>query len=264
LRAFGDLASGYPFYFSSVEHFGPMAESLDEYSIVVVPARAAAEGTLTQKALFDYLSGGGAVLFLGEHLEGEHYRDLSAWLAPLDVRVEMATAVQGSFDAEDGPELLRYWNNFELENGCGLDSDAPEDITVSAGAAGDAFIARTHGYGRIALLSTATPLESQVLDQSDNRAFAQDLLYWLSRAGYAVEDQDGDGLLDATEDRNDNGAMDEGETGWLDPDTDGDGIPDGMEDANRNGEVDPGETDPRKADSDGDGVNDGADGTPVG
>ena len=75
-----------------------------------------------------------------------------------------------------------------------------------------------------------------------------------------MDDRDGDGLLDATEDQNDNGAVDEGETNWLDPDSDGDGIPDGLEDTNRNGVVDKGETDPRKRDSDGDGVDDGADG----
>jgi hypothetical protein len=115
-----------------------------------------------------------------------------------------------------------------------------------------AFLARAHGYGRIALLAAPTPLDTKSLQGPENQAFALDLLYWLSRAGYAVDDRDGDGLLDATEDRNDNGAVDGDETNWLDPDSDGDGVPDGLEDTNRNGEVDKGETDPRRPDTDGD------------
>ena len=264
LRSLGDLAGGYPLYFSMAEHCGPISSPLENYSIVVLTARAAAEGALTQKALFDYLSGGGAVLFLGEHLTGDHFRDLGAWLEPLDVHVEMAAPVQGRFPAGGGEDLLRHWNDFAVEGGCGYAASAPGDVAVPRKSGGQVFVARTHGYGRIALLAAATPLESAALEQEDHRAFALDLLYWLSRAGYAIDDLDGDGLLDGTEDRNDNGAVDEGETHWLDPDTDRDGIPDGMEDTNRNGAVDTGETDPRNADSDGDGTLDSADGTPLG
>jgi hypothetical protein len=276
LRGLGDLAAGYPYHFSHVEHFGPVSESLDGYSIVVITARAAAEGVLTQKALFDYLSAGGAVLFLGEYLEGEHYRDLGSLLAPLGVKIAMDTPVDGSFPADPAQELLRHAGSLAIQQGCGISTLSQDGIGVAAiGERGLSsprndearelvFLALPHGYGRIALLAAATPLESAALNDEERRAFALDLLYWLSRAGYAVEDRDGDGLLDATEDRNDNGAVDADETNWLDPDSDGDGIPDGLEDTNRNGVVDKGETDPRKDDTDGDGVNDGADGTPVG
>ena len=272
LRALGDLAAGFPWHFSHVEHFGPMSGTLDGYSVVVIGARAAAEGVLTQKALFDYLSDGGAVLFLGEHLEGEHYRDLGTWLAPLGAKIGMNTPVNGSMMADTAQELLRHWRSFMIEKGCAITAAAGDGVIIPVDATAQespgalmslAFLARAHGYGRIALLAAPTPLDTKSLQGPENQAFALDLLYWLSRAGYAVDDRDGDGLLDATEDRNDNGAVDGDETNWLDPDSDGDGVPDGLEDTNRNGSVDKGETDPRTPDTDGDGVQDGADGTPL-
>ena len=66
-------------------------------------------------------------------------------------------------------------------------------------------------------------------------------------------DSDGDGLLDGVEDVDQDGVVDEGETGVLDADTDDDGLPDGFEDADGDGEVDADETDPRDPDSDDDG-----------
>jgi hypothetical protein len=273
LRALGDLAAGFPCHFSHVEHFGPLSGTLDGYSIVVIGARAAAEGVLTQKALFDYLSDGGAVLFLGEHLEGDNYRDLGTWLAPLGVKISMNTPVDGSMTADTAQELLRHWQGFTIERGCAISASTADGVIIpvdtraqeTPGAPANlAFLARAHGYGRIALLAASTPLDTKSLQGPENQAFALDLLYWLSRAGYAVDDRDGDGLLDATEDQNDNGAVDGDETNWLDPDSDGDGLPDGREDTNRNGSVDKGETDPGAPDTDGDGVQDGADGTPLG
>ncbi len=71
------------------------------------------------------------------------------------------------------------------------------------------------------------------------------------------DDRDGDGLLDAVEDRNDNGVVDPGETDPDDPDSDDDGLIDGLEDSNHNGHVDWNETDPLAADTDGDGITDG-------
>lgn len=263
LRGLSDLAGGYPMYFSQAEHHGPIHDALDAYALIIVSARAAAEGALTQQALLDYLAGGGAVLLLGEYLTGEQFRDLRPWLAPLGVEMDLGTAVQGAFEATAPHELLRHWTGFNLAGGGALTTRWEDGIRVPADNGRLAFFARPHGYGRLAVLAAATPLESAALATEANRAFALDLLYWLSRAGYAVEDRDGDGLLDATEDTNNNGAVDPGETDWLGPDTDRDGIPDGEEDANRNGQVDPGETDPRKADTDGDGTPDGADATPL-
>jgi len=62
-------------------------------------------------------------------------------------------------------------------------------------------------------------------------------------------DSDGDGLTDVLENA--------GCTNINDADTDDDGTPDGTEDVNQDGVVDPGETDPCKIDTDGDGIQDG-------
>jgi len=70
-------------------------------------------------------------------------------------------------------------------------------------------------------------------------------------------DTDGDGLDDALEDGDADGAVDAGETDPTLADTDGDGLDDGVEDANGNGVVDDGETDPTLHDTDGDGIDDG-------
>jgi outer membrane protein OmpA-like peptidoglycan-associated protein len=70
-------------------------------------------------------------------------------------------------------------------------------------------------------------------------------------------DSDGDGLLDGLEDANQNGMLDGGETNPLVKDSDSDGLADGVEDFNKNGQVDAGETNPRVADTDGDGIADG-------
>lgn len=74
-------------------------------------------------------------------------------------------------------------------------------------------------------------------------------------------DTDGDGIPDGVEIHGQN------PTNPLDPDTDGDGLCDGSgtvdgqciagEDKNNNGAIDPGETDPNNPDSDGGGVSDG-------
>ena len=86
------------------------------------------------------------------------------------------------------------------------------------------------------------------------------------------KDTDGDGLLDTTEDKNNNGKVDPGETDPKNPDTDGDGLTDGWvdknkngkwdkgegEDRNNNGKQDTGETDPLKKDTDGGCEDDGS------
>ncbi len=272
LSALRSVLANAPWYFSHVSRYGPVSETLAPYSIIILGAQAAAEGSLTQKALLDYVNEGGAVLFLGAHLEGEHYRDLSEWLHPLDIHVDMGTPVSGRFQARSRDGLLRHWSNYAFTNGCRIIDRRTGTSTVRVPGDEDnqvVFAARSHGYGRIALLAAPTPLGNESLAQNENRAFALDLFYWLSRAGYDVPDRDGDGLPDNVEDTNGDGAVNRTddqliETDGLNPDTDGDGIPDGLEDTNRNGVVDPGESDPRKADTDGDGTFDGADATPTG
>lgn len=72
----------------------------------------------------------------------------------------------------------------------------------------------------------------------------------------ATTDTDGDGEPDFAEIRL-------GIYGINGSDADEDGIGDATEDANQNGIVDPGETDPAKSDSDGDGISDGTDPWPL-
>lgn len=70
-------------------------------------------------------------------------------------------------------------------------------------------------------------------------------------------DTDDDGLSDGIEEQDGDGVVDASETDPLDPDTDDDGLLDGSEDANQNGVVDVSETDPRDKDTDGDALQDG-------
>jgi len=83
-------------------------------------------------------------------------------------------------------------------------------------------------------------------------------------------DSDDDGIVDGSEDINQNGVVDAGETNPCDIDTDGDGIQDGTERGYTTGhptdtntaifqpDLDPStRTDPLKTDSDGDGIADG-------
>ncbi|MEK7253306.1 MAG: hypothetical protein AAB316_01055, partial [Bacteroidota bacterium] len=78
------------------------------------------------------------------------------------------------------------------------------------------------------------------------------------------DDTDGDGLFNNLEDKDNDGALDEGETDPENADTDDDGYEDGVEDANQDGDLDAGETDPtdrcdpeaffQECDFDGDGI----------
>ncbi|MFT3708505.1 MAG: adventurous gliding motility lipoprotein CglD [Archangium sp.] len=70
-------------------------------------------------------------------------------------------------------------------------------------------------------------------------------------------DSDMDGLPNRIEDRNGNGMVDTGETNPNVPDTDMDGLLDGIEDANHNGQFDSAETNPLRRDTDCDGLLDG-------
>lgn len=263
LGALADLLAAPPRHFSHAETAGPVTTPLDPHAIVVLTARAAAQGALTRQAVLDYVAGGGALLFLGEHLGDVPNPGLLTWLSPLDIQIDTAVRVSGRYAGAGDAYLLRHWDDFEIRDGCAIRAAPGYTLTPGGRDGGGAvFVAREYGYGRIALLAGATPLTSPVVVRPREQRFARDLFRWLDRAGIDVEDMDGDGLPDALEDRNNNGRQDPGETNYLHPDSDGDGIPDGLEDRNRNGEVDDGETDPRNADSNGSGVPDGADPRP--
>lgn len=244
---------------------GPYMGALTPYRVVVIDAPSAARGAVTRQALLDYVAEGGALLFLGRHLDEEAPRTLDRWLAPLGLSMDSGARVTGVFRTNRDHWLARHWGEFRIDDGCALRADNPERVIVP-GATGSGLatlVSLPHGRGRIIAMAADTPLQSEALKRLDHRLFALDVFRWLARAGTEVEDVDGDGLPDAVEDANGNGVVDPGETDPLNPDTDGDGVPDGIEDRNRNGRVDEGETSPLNADSDGDGVPDGADVSPL-
>jgi len=265
----GDLLAGPPHFFAHREAYGPLQEALDPYTIVLLGAAAASRGAVTRLAVLDYVAQGGALLLLGEFLEGKESPELTQWLSPLGIQMDTSVRMEGRFETKDRQGLCRHWGVQKISDGCALYVDDPAAITVSARDTDPhraVFVARPYGRGRVAVLAAGTPLESDALQVPENRQWAADLFRWLAGANqYAdAQDMDSDGLPDATEDRGPSeGAVEPGETNYLNPDTDGDGIPDGLEDANLNGRADEGETSALNPDSDGDGILDGADATPL-
>ncbi len=264
LKALADLLAAPPHCFSHRLGSRAFVEPLATYAVVVLDAEAAARGAITRAALFDYVAAGGALLFLGGHLDEPDVRPLTRWLASSGIHVDSAEQVQGRFPAPHRQGLCRFWDTFRIDDGCVIRVEDPARVLVPGPEPDQAvFLAEPYGNGRIAVLAAATPLQTPVVTRGLHRRFAEDLFDWLGRSGKDLEDLDGDGLSDGLEDRNSDGAAGPGETDRLNPDTDGDGIPDGKEDMNRNATVDEGETSPLNADSDGDGILDGADWSPL-
>jgi len=264
LQAATALLAGPPHWFSHQAASSPLSEPLTEHTLVVLTARAASEGIVTRQALLSCVAAGGGVLFLGSHLEESEGRALTDWLAPIGVRLDTTKAVSGEFDVSGAPLLCRNWDRVAIQQGCRIEVNPPGTTLVRDPARGSAiFAVAPYGLGRFAFLASATPLENAALSGTAQRRFVGDLIRWLDSAAREVSDVDGDGIPDAIEDANQNGALDPGETDRFNPDTDGDGIPDGIEDRNRNGRVDEGETSAINPDSDGDGIPDGADLSPL-
>jgi hypothetical protein len=264
LQAATALLAGPPHWFSHQAASSPLSEPLTEHSLVVLTARAASEGIVTRQALLSCVAAGGGVLFLGSHLEESEGRALTDWLAPVGVRLDTTKAVSGEFEVSGAPLLCRNWERVAIQQGCRMEVNPPGTTLVRDPTRGSAiFAVAPYGLGRFAFLAAATPLENVALSGTAQRRFVGDLIRWLDSAAREVSDVDGDGIPDAIEDANQNGALDPGETDRFNPDTDGDGIPDGIEDRNRNGRVDEGETSAINPDSDGDGIPDGADRSPL-
>ncbi len=264
LQAAAALLAGPPHWFSHQWAASPFSEPLTDHTLVVLTAQAASEGIVTRQALLSCVAAGGGVLFLGAHLEESEGRALTDWLAPIGVRLDTAKDVSGTFEVSGAPLLCRNWGRVAIQEGCRLEVSPPGTTLVRDPARGGAVFAIVpYGLGRIAFLASATPLGSAALSDTAHRRFVGDLFRWLDDAGREVSDVDGDGLPDAIEDANQNGALDPGETDRFNPDTDGDGIPDGIEDRNRNGRADEGETSAINPDTDGDGIPDGADLAPL-
>jgi hypothetical protein len=267
LRALGDMLAGPPYHFTHREAEAPIQEDLDSYAVVVLNVAAAAQGALTRQSLLRYVVDGGALLLLGGFAPTQADPDLDNWLSPLGIHLDPSVKTDGAFNALDRHPILRHISTLRFTDGCAVNADDPTRVLVPAESGGHraALLASTYGRGRIVVLASPTPLETNAMTDHANQLFAADLFQWLAEGGAGAQEQDmdSDRLSDSLEDRNGNGIVDPGETDYLDPDTDGDGLPDGIEDANLNGVVDEGETSPLNPDSDGDGIFDGADPTPV-
>ncbi len=264
-----------PQYFSHAESSDPVTSPLDPYAVIVLHAGAAVRGVLSRQALVDYVADGGGLLVVGGADKGQA-ETLGPWVAPFGaVTLSDPAPVANASPAHAGPEPIRSWPGMPMSAAYGFraaiggarDAFAPKALKVLRVPEGPAeapalFLARSFGYGRVALLASEAPLRA-ASSGGLPETFARELFVWLAGAGISAQDMDRDGLTDDLEDLNGNGARDPGETDWIRADTDGDGISDGLEDWNRNGMVDPGETDPRNPDTDGDGFWDSADPSPA-
>ncbi len=266
-----DMLSGAPHYFSCDEISELINDDiLSDFGIVVIEAKAIANGIISIKDLLDYVFHGGNILVLGDYWPEGNADLFSYWLIPLGILYNP----NQRFDGDLPVEMMGIWDWSEKQiNIIGggtlksiLNSDSlltPTNGISISNAKPVACVSKNYGYGKIAVLSSRTPLTSSKLREKDNKAFAVGLFQKLVYSETRFEDTDGDGLFDTLEDRNQNGIVDEGETNLYIRDSDKDGIPDGDEDQNRNGKWDENETDPTCEDSDGDGIWDGADISPI-
>ena len=264
LRVLADLLASPPLHFSHHLAVDPVVESLENFSVVVLESNAILSGIVTRQAILDYVSGGGALLYVLQPLGERDPAMIARWLSPAGLIVDPTSYAPGRFEPVVDAPLTRQCAAWTLQTAVSISVDAMWQVLV-AGDSGNAtgLAVREYSAGRIAVLAARAPLESGELTGVRGRRFATDLFQWLGDAGQNVADLDADELPDAIEDANGDGAINPGETDRMNPDTDGDGVPDGAEDRNRNGLVDDGETSPLNPDTDGDGIYDGADLSPV-
>lgn len=263
-KTLADLLAAPPHHFSHRQATGPITDSLTPFTIVVLDSRAVATGTVTRQAVLDFVSGGGALLYLPRR-DSADGNDIARWFVPAGLLIDQPQASPDRFIRATDTSLTRNVGEWPSPDASGLIVDpAWKVLMASPDGRYAGFAIREYGSGRIAALGTTRPLESDRLNTAPDRWFADALFSWLGDSGVDFQDLDDDGLADDQEDRDGDGAVGPGETDRLNPDSDGDGVPDGAEDQNRNGSVDPGETDPLNPDTDGDGTFDGADMSPTG
>lgn len=271
LKLLTELLSGAPFFFSCEEKSEPIRnDTLKNYGIVIIEAKAIANGIITIKDMLDYVFQGGKLLILGDYWPEGDSDLFNYWLAPLGVLYNPKQRFDGKLPVEkinipdfEGKEISVVGGGTLKSIPTTSPILPPTNRNSISTAKQVACLLRNYGYGKIVILSARTPLSSKNLSANENETFTRSLFQELAYSEAILEDTDGDGLFDVVEDRNQNGMMDEGETSIYMKDSDEDGISDGDEDQNRNGIWDENETDPTCVDSDGDGIRDGADVSPV-
>ena len=256
LKVLADQLASAPDYFAHRTPEGPVFDSLDPYSVIVITPASAGAGLITRQDLLNFVADGGGLLVINEGTQDD-MEAMGRWFEPMGVHLAAGSEVRGAYSAAGEHPAARFWQNVTIRSGRSFVVDNTEAIVVPTGesANGAAFSVHGYGEGHVAFLAGWTPLTSDAMARRENRMFTAELFRWLTRPETDLLDSDGDGLSDDIEER--------GQTDPLRPDTDDDGIPDGKEDRNRNDRVDPGETDPRSVDTDNDGIWDGADINPV-
>jgi hypothetical protein len=264
LRALADLLASPPLHFSHHLATDPVGESLKDYSVAVLESNAVLSGVVTRQAVLDYVSRGGALLYVVQPPGEQDSAMIARWLAPVGITIDLANQASGRFTPAENAAMMRNRQEWTLRDAVSTSVDARwQSLIVSDSGGATGLAVRDYGAGRMAVLASRTPLESGELESVIARRSVTTLFQWLGDAGRDVKDLDADGLPDSIEDANGDGAVNPGETDRMNPDSDGDGVPDGAEDRNRNGMVDEGETDPLNPDTDGDGIFDGADLLPL-
>lgn len=262
--AIAELLSGAPLHLSQRIRRGPIAQAPRGSAAVVVRLDDVARGAITRQVLLDYVSGGGGLLVIAGHSPAIAGEGLRRWLEPLGILIDSARDVSGKFAIPKTSFAAFGMDQLAIAAGAYVETTRPMEFAVPGEEPGTVTLAFTqHGYGRLAVLASGSPIEDAALSNPGNRRFARTLFGWLAGAHRGVRDSDNDGLRDDIEDADGNTERGPRETDWVNPDTDGDGVPDGVEDANLNALVDEGETDPRRADTDDDAIPDGADSDPL-
>jgi hypothetical protein len=264
MKALADLLASPPLHFSHHLPSFPITGSPAQYAIVVLDSGAIASGIVTRQAILDYVSNGGALLYLAQR-SGDESPDVTArWFTPIGLTIDPAATVTEKFQQVVATPLSRDPSEWSMAKAAAVSVDGTwQKLMASRDGLYAGLAVRNLGAGCIAVLASRDPLTYDKLHQLSARRFATALFEWLGNSGRDLQDLDDDGLPDEREDKDGDGAVGPGETDRMNPDTDGDGVPDGIEDRNRNGMVDEGETDPLNPDTDGDGIYDGADLTPL-
>jgi hypothetical protein len=264
MKTLADLLASPPLHFSHHLPSSPITGSPAQYAIVVLDSGAIASGIVTRQAVIDYISGGGALLYLAQR-SGDESPDVTArWFTPIGLTIDPAATVSEKFQRVVATPLSRDRTEWSMSEAAAVSVDGTWQVLMASPDGLYAGLAvRNLGAGCIAVLASRDPLTYDKLHQLSERRFATALFEWLGNSGRDLQDLDDDGLPDEREDKDGDGVVGPGETDRMNPDTDGDGVPDGIEDRNRNGMRDEGETDPLNPDTDGDGIYDGADLTPL-